>query len=207
MTVPRRLLRRSSTRPAPTRGASTTRWYEQRKYAVTLAALPQRRYATAYEPGCSIGVLTAPARRPLRRAARQRRLSRCRRAGARARRGASARDRRAALAARGVARRLVRPRGALRAAVLPRLRRPRLGADRGGRIGHARRHAGRGALAPSADDHPLPTDEVHARLLALAGARGLDHVVHHLEDEFVLDVVVRLPADDPAMLPRPSGPR
>jgi SAM-dependent methyltransferase len=35
------------------------RWYEERKRAVTLAALPERRYASAYEPGCSIGVLTA----------------------------------------------------------------------------------------------------------------------------------------------------
>jgi len=36
----------------------TDRWYEERKRDVTLAALPQRRYATGYEPGCSIGVLT-----------------------------------------------------------------------------------------------------------------------------------------------------
>lgn len=35
-----------------------TRWYEQRKYALTLAALPHRRYARALEIGCSIGVLT-----------------------------------------------------------------------------------------------------------------------------------------------------
>jgi trans-aconitate methyltransferase len=32
--------------------------YEQRKYALTLASLPHSRYASAYEPGCSIGVLT-----------------------------------------------------------------------------------------------------------------------------------------------------
>ncbi|EOM78338.1 methyltransferase domain-containing protein [Rhodococcus rhodnii] len=35
------------------------RWYEQRKRALTLAALPYPRFATAFEPGCSIGVLTA----------------------------------------------------------------------------------------------------------------------------------------------------
>jgi cyclopropane fatty-acyl-phospholipid synthase-like methyltransferase len=35
-----------------------SRWYEARKYALTLAALPNRRYARAFEPGCSIGVLT-----------------------------------------------------------------------------------------------------------------------------------------------------
>lgn len=36
-----------------------TRWYEARKRAVTLAALPHARYARALEVGCSIGVLTA----------------------------------------------------------------------------------------------------------------------------------------------------
>jgi protein-L-isoaspartate O-methyltransferase len=35
-----------------------TSWYERRKYALTLASLPCERYASAYEPGCSIGVLT-----------------------------------------------------------------------------------------------------------------------------------------------------
>lgn len=34
------------------------RWYEQRKYAISLAQLPDRRYRSAFEPGCSIGVLT-----------------------------------------------------------------------------------------------------------------------------------------------------
>lgn len=32
--------------------------YEARKYAATLEALPQARYANAFEAGCSIGVLT-----------------------------------------------------------------------------------------------------------------------------------------------------
>lgn len=35
------------------------RWYEQRKYALTLASLPMRRYRRAFEPGCSVGVLSA----------------------------------------------------------------------------------------------------------------------------------------------------
>lgn len=35
-----------------------SRWYEQRKRALTLAALPRARYGIAFEPGCSIGVLT-----------------------------------------------------------------------------------------------------------------------------------------------------
>lgn len=33
--------------------------YEQRKYVLTIDSLPQRRYRRAFEPGCSIGVLTA----------------------------------------------------------------------------------------------------------------------------------------------------
>ena len=36
-----------------------TRWYEQRKRAPTLAALPRPRYANAYEPGCANGELSA----------------------------------------------------------------------------------------------------------------------------------------------------
>ena len=37
----------------------STRWYEKRKRALTMAALPRERFANAFEPGCSIGVLTA----------------------------------------------------------------------------------------------------------------------------------------------------
>ena len=37
----------------------STRWYEQRKRDLTMASLPRRRFANAFEPGCSIGVLTA----------------------------------------------------------------------------------------------------------------------------------------------------
>ncbi len=36
-----------------------TRWYEQRKRALTLACLPRARYASAYEPGCANGELAA----------------------------------------------------------------------------------------------------------------------------------------------------
>lgn len=34
-------------------------WYEQRKRALTLAALPRPRFALGFEPGCSNGELTA----------------------------------------------------------------------------------------------------------------------------------------------------
>lgn len=36
----------------------TTSAYERDKYAATLAALPRARYRSAFEPACSIGVLT-----------------------------------------------------------------------------------------------------------------------------------------------------
>lgn len=36
-----------------------SRWYEQRKYALTVAALSRQRYRNAFEPGCSVGVLTS----------------------------------------------------------------------------------------------------------------------------------------------------
>jgi 2-polyprenyl-3-methyl-5-hydroxy-6-metoxy-1,4-benzoquinol methylase len=36
-----------------------TRWYEERKRALTMASLPRRRFASALEAGSSIGVLTA----------------------------------------------------------------------------------------------------------------------------------------------------
>jgi SAM-dependent methyltransferase len=36
----------------------TSRWYETRKYALSLAMLPRERYRSGFEPGCSIGVLT-----------------------------------------------------------------------------------------------------------------------------------------------------
>lgn len=35
-----------------------SRWYEQRKYALTVAALPRPTYRRGFEPGCSVGVLT-----------------------------------------------------------------------------------------------------------------------------------------------------
>ena len=36
-----------------------SRWYDHRKHALTVAALPRDRYRSAFEPGCSTGTLTA----------------------------------------------------------------------------------------------------------------------------------------------------
>ncbi|MEV4639560.1 SAM-dependent methyltransferase [Actinoplanes sp. NPDC049548] len=35
-----------------------TKWHDQRKYAVTMASLPREHYRSCYEPGASIGLLT-----------------------------------------------------------------------------------------------------------------------------------------------------
>lgn len=36
-----------------------SRWYETRKYRLTVAAAPRQRYRRAFEPGCGAGFLTA----------------------------------------------------------------------------------------------------------------------------------------------------
>ncbi|GAA3953653.1 class I SAM-dependent DNA methyltransferase [Actinoplanes auranticolor] len=36
-----------------------SRWYDNRKHGLTVAALPHARYRSAFEPGCSTGALTA----------------------------------------------------------------------------------------------------------------------------------------------------
>jgi SAM-dependent methyltransferase len=36
-----------------------SRWYDNRKHQLTVAALPRARYRSAFEPGCSTGALTA----------------------------------------------------------------------------------------------------------------------------------------------------
>jgi SAM-dependent methyltransferase len=35
-----------------------TRWYDRRKYDLTVAALPKARYRSVFEPGCSVGELS-----------------------------------------------------------------------------------------------------------------------------------------------------
>ena len=40
-------------------GLAAGSWYERRKRAITMAALPRERFGSAFEPGCSVGLLTA----------------------------------------------------------------------------------------------------------------------------------------------------
>ncbi|WP_433382163.1 class I SAM-dependent DNA methyltransferase [Actinoplanes sp. CA-142083] len=37
---------------------NASKWSDQRKYAVTMASLPRERYRRCYEPGCAVGLLT-----------------------------------------------------------------------------------------------------------------------------------------------------
>ncbi|GIF14533.1 class I SAM-dependent methyltransferase [Actinoplanes teichomyceticus] len=37
---------------------TATKWHDQRKYAVAVASLPRPRYRRCYEPGCSVGLLS-----------------------------------------------------------------------------------------------------------------------------------------------------
>jgi SAM-dependent methyltransferase len=43
---------------APDPWGFAERWYERRKYAISLAQLPAERYRSAFEPGCSVGVFS-----------------------------------------------------------------------------------------------------------------------------------------------------
>jgi SAM-dependent methyltransferase len=54
---PAHFLQRYSASPDPYGLAD--RWYEARKYALSVAMLPRERYGAAFEPGCSIGVLSS----------------------------------------------------------------------------------------------------------------------------------------------------
>ena len=170
-------------RPDPWR--LETRWYEARKRALTLAVLPDERYRTALEIGCSIGMLTEAL------ATRADDLLATDVAPAAI---AQARRRTAALphvrylehdVADGV------PGGPFDLVVLSEvayyLRRPRLRAV-------ARDLAA--ALTPTGTlvachwrhpvaDYPLTGDDVHR---TLAAELGLTCLVHHVEDDLVLDV-------------------
>jgi SAM-dependent methyltransferase len=58
MTVPTSYFDRLYERSADPWGLAT-RWYESRKYQLTVASLPRQQYHRAFEPGCSVGILSA----------------------------------------------------------------------------------------------------------------------------------------------------
>lgn len=160
------------------------RWYEERKYALTLASLPHRRYRSGFEPGCSVGVLTEAL------ASRCDALLAADHVPAAV---AAARRRVGSLAHVRIEERTVPdwwPEGPFDLLVLSELCYYFDGEELAALVRSAR-----GSLAPEATivavhwrgetDYPLSGDEAHRRL---ARALGSPPAVHHAERELLLDV-------------------
>jgi SAM-dependent methyltransferase len=171
------------------------RWYEQRKYAVTLASLPDERYATAYEPGCSIGVLSALL------AGRCDQLLASDGSAAAVERAAT---RLAACTHVTVEQRLLPeqwPDGTFDLVLLSELLYYFATEDLALVIGSALASVNPGGTLVAvhwrhpAPDHPHTSDQVHAELAQRATAAGCVRLAGHVEDDFLLDVWVR-PAPD-----------
>jgi SAM-dependent methyltransferase len=164
------------------------RWYEKRKYALTVALLPRQRYGTGFEPGCSIGVLTEQL------ASRCDALLAC---DAVPDAVASARARTAGLPGVTIAQRVIPrewPKRAFDLIVFSELLYYFDDAD----FGQALR-LGVGALRPDghllavhwrhpAPDHPRTGDEVHA---ALAGHPQLARLARYRDRDFTAEVYTR----------------
>lgn len=167
------------------------RWYEQRKYALTLAALPDERYGAAYEPGCSIGVLSE---------ALALRCDRLLASDGSAAAVESARERLAGHRHVVVEQRRLPgewPPGSYDLVLLSELLYFFSPADLDLVLGRAV-----DALLPGgalvavhwrhpSSDHPLPTEEVHSRLAERATEGGLVLLARHAEEDFLLDVHTR----------------
>jgi SAM-dependent methyltransferase len=177
-----------------------TRWYEARKYAISLALLPDRHYPAGFEPGCSIGVLS------------EQLAARCGRLVCWDVSGAAVRSARARLAGRPgteVSRRGIPaawPAGQFDLVVFSELLYYFAGADLGRVL-----DLGAGCLRPGGSllavhwRHPVPGyprggDEVHA---ALAGQPGLARLVEHREPDFIAEVYQR--GDTPRSVARAEG--
>jgi LmbE family N-acetylglucosaminyl deacetylase/SAM-dependent methyltransferase len=168
-----------------------TRWYEARKRAVTLAALPLARYGAALELGCSIGVLSRDlAERSdslLATDINEQALT-------------VARARLEGLAGVTVERRVLPaewPAGTFDLIVLSEIGYYCSPADLAVLLERCRQSlAPNGALVAChwrhpVGEYPLGGDEVHA---ALAVLPGLERTVQHLERDFVLEVYEPGPA-------------
>lgn len=160
-----------------------TRLYEIRKRAVTLACLPEPRYSSVFEPGCSIGVLSAEL--------------------------ASRSDHVLAMdisaLALSVAARAVPPNVELRQGAVPDdWPRERFDLVVLSEVGYYLdeadcRRLGDLAARDASDlivthwrhpvaDYPLPGDEVHRIVGETSVNAGMTRVVRHVEDDFRLDV-------------------
>lgn len=175
----------------------TDRPYEARKRALTLASLPDARYARALEIGCSIGVLTAElaprcdalTATDVADAALER--ARARLSGAdhvRLVRGALGGDGEDAL-----------PRGPFDLVVLSEVGYYLAWGDLTAALPDLLGRLSRGGSVLAChwrhpvEDYPLPGDAVHRALARAAQDAGLTHVVEHREADLLLDVWSRDP--------------
>ncbi len=167
------------------------RWYEQRKRDLTMAVLPRRRFRTAFEPGCSIGVLTTElARRCDRVLATDVADAALAAATARLERSPHVRVERRAIPSDW-------PTGPFDLVVLSEVGYYCAGDDL-----QALAAAARDTLTDDGcivachwrhpvADYPVSGDAVHA---ALRATTGIDLLAEHVEADFRLDVLVRAPA-------------
>ncbi|TVZ04586.1 methyltransferase domain-containing protein [Trebonia kvetii] len=168
------------------------RWYEARKYALSLALLPAERYAAAFEPGCSIGILSAQL------AARCGRLLAC---DAVPEAVASARANTAGLAGVQVERRVIPhewPQQSFDLIVFSELLYYFGDADLNEvlRLGIGTLRPGGHLLAVHwrhpAPDHPRTGDEVHE---VLAGRAGLARLARYRDPDFTAEVYTHADGD------------
>ncbi|GAB3722009.1 class I SAM-dependent methyltransferase [Nocardiopsis nanhaiensis] len=179
-----------------------TRWYEQRKRSLTMAALTRERYGRAFEPGCAIGLLT-------------RELSlRC--DHVLAWEGAAAATAQAREELNGIANVRVRrahvpeewPEGRFDLVVLSEVLYYFDDADLGSVLVGARDSlAPGGTLLAVHWRHPVPEharsgDDAH---LALATVTGLGLVVEHAEEDFRLDLYQTTEGGGPESVARAGG--
>ena len=171
----------------------SSRWYERRKYALTVAALPRERYRHALEAGCSVGVLTTLL------AARCERVLAVDGSAAAVR---TARGRTEHLAQVTVEQRTLPrdwPPGTFDLVVISEIGYYFSAVDFDRFITKAA-----GSLEPggtlvavhwrhAVEDYPLGGDEVHVAIRAAAERLKLERTVTHQERDFLLDVYARTP--------------
>ncbi|MFD3684300.1 SAM-dependent methyltransferase [Nocardiopsis sp. NPDC058631] len=179
-----------------------TRWYEQRKRALSMAALTRERYGRAFEPGCAIGLLTGDL------------ASRCDQVLAwEGAAEAASRAREETAAARNVLVRRARvpaewPEGRFDLVVLSELLYYFDDADLAAVLDRTRKSLGRGGTVLAVHwRHPVPDhvrsgDDVH---LALAAVPGLVRVVEHVEEDFLLELYRAADGGEPVSVARAGG--
>lgn len=172
------------------------RWYEQRKRALVMAALPQPRYRNAYEAGCGNGEMTAALAQRCDRllaadmSSEALRLARLRLQEERGE-GGGLTLQRIELAEHCLPRDWPRRAEPFDLIIVSELAYYLSGADLATLAGHCVASLAPGGTLllchwrPHFDDRLLSTDEAHA---AFAAAPALHRLVRHEEDDFLLEV-------------------